>query len=149
MISNDRIKELFIIADKLQQINYVDQNAQEIYMKCIKEKAYISFYNKKNDILELFNLDGIYYKKFYNISNAYEVVLFIEKLIEMHDVYSLKRNLYSKIIKYFEKWVNANKELNEIEKIKTIIKTQKIATEDSEKIDEYNFKYDDYLKLIR
>ena len=62
MISNDRIKELFIIADKLQQINYVDQNAQEIYMKCIKEKAYISFYNKKNDILELFNLDGIYYK---------------------------------------------------------------------------------------
>lgn len=149
MISNDRIKELFIIADKLQQINYVDQNAQEIYMKCIKEKAYISFYNKKNDILELFNLDGIYYKKFYNISNAYEVILFIEKLIEMHDVYSLKRNLYSKIIKYFEKWVNANKELNEIEKIKTIIKTQKIATEDSKKIDEYNFKYDDYLKLIR
>ena len=118
-------------------------------MKCIKEKAYISFYNKKNDILELFNLDGIYYKKFYNISNAYEVILFIEKLIEMHDVYSLKRNLYSKIIKYFEKWVNANKELNEIEKIKTIIKTQKIATEDSKKIDEYNFKYDDYLKLIR
>ena len=35
MISNDRIKELFIIADKLQQINYVDQNAQEIYMKCM------------------------------------------------------------------------------------------------------------------